>query len=192
MKKYKELKYIVIAVLMVICSVGFIIYYFSLSPKRTLEKQVMKMTGINVDLSFEKAKIFFNGVDSSYTSMPKKKFVVFVDSTSCSGCTISHLIDYYEINDTLRAKGAEMLVVLNPERGQIDEVFSRLNHEKFPFWYIVDVEGEFDRNNPWIPDNKILHVFTTDEQDKIILVGNPIQNNRIKELLFKTLQQHYP
>ena len=173
--------------LIVLCTVGLAFDYFHGRPKRELENQVKAMTGRNINLSFEQAKAYFNGVDSTYISFPKKKLVVFVDSTSCSGCFISHLTDYFEVNDTLLSEQAELLVVLHPQRKHLKDVTHRLSHERFPFWSIVDKDGEFNSKNPDIPDNQLLHSFALDENDNIFLVGNPTRNSRIKELLYMAL-----
>jgi len=49
----------------------------------------------------------------------------------------------------------------------------------------VDANGEFIKNNPGIPDNQLLHAFTLDENNKIILVGDHTRNERIKELFYR-------
>lgn len=188
MKRIKNIKAIGIIGIIVLCSVGFVAYNLSNAPKKALEKQVMAMTGLKVDLSFEQAKAYFNGKDSVYTSLPKKKLVVFVDSTSCSSCFISHLTEYFEINDTLQVSHAELVIILHPQQARIEEVSTRLQQEKFPFRCIVDSGGEFIRKNQNIPSNQLLHSFLLDVEDKIALIGNPTRNQRIKELLYKRLQ----
>lgn len=188
MKRIKNIKTITIIGLLILMGIGIAAYYVTNAPKRALEKQVMAMTGINIDLSFEHAKVYYDGVDSTYISSPQKKLVVYVDSTSCSGCFISHLTDYFEINDTLQASLAELVIILHPQQARLDEVTTRLGQEKFPFRCIVDFDGEFVRNNPDISDNQLLHSFLLDEDDKITLIGNPTRNQRIKDLLHKALK----
>ncbi len=188
MKKDKNIKTIAIVGLLVICMTCLTVSYVYNHPKRELEKQVKAMTGSNLNLTFEQAKAYFNGVDSTYISLPKKKLVVFVDSTSCSGCFLSHLNEYFEINDTLQIRHAELVIVLHPQHARLYEVSSCLRQEKFPFWCILDSDGEFIRNNSDIPSNQKLHSFLLDEEDVIALVGNPSRNNKIKELFYKTLQ----
>lgn len=187
MKKVKNIKTIAIVGLWVICIAGLTVNYLHNQPKRELEKQVRALTGRNIDLSFELAKAYFNGVDSTYISLPIKKLVVFVDSTSCSGCFISHLTDYYEVNDTLQSKQAELLVVLHPQKRHLKDVIHRLSHERLPFWCIVDEDGEFIQNNTELPSNHLLHSFAIDENDNIILIGNPTRNLRLRDMIYNLL-----
>lgn len=43
--------------------------------------------------------------------------------------------------------------------------------------------------NPHIPENKLLHTFLLDEDNKVILAGNPIFNYQIEKMLFKRLDE---
>lgn len=181
----RNLKSIGIIGVLSLCIIGFGVHYFANRSERELEKQILAMDGLSVNLAFDKAEAFYGGFDSVYSSCLVKKLVLFVDSTSCSGCFLSHLVSYYEINDSLAAHNGESLVVLHPRKDRLDEIDRRLGLERFPFWCIVDREGEFVRHNPNIPDNHILHTFALDETDKVILVGDPTRNSRIKELFYE-------
>ena len=62
-----------------------------------------------------------------------------------------------------------------------------MGQERFPFWCIFDVDGEFISHNPNIPDNKLLHTFMLDENNNVILIGDPTINSRIEELFHSEL-----
>ncbi len=173
---------------MVLAIIGSIAYYWiSQAPKRALEKQIIAMQGMHINLNFEKAQGIIYGKDSTYTSLPEKKLIVFVDSTSCTSCFIGKLIEYFEVNDTLTSKSSQLIVILNPTTTNHENVIKELHSERFPFWCIVDTIGEFIMKNPDIPDNQRLHSFTLDEKDKIIIVGDPTKNRKIMELIFKNI-----
>lgn len=48
----------------------------------------------------------------------------------------------------------------------------------------------FPQYNPHIPTNKVLHTFLLDENNKVILAGNPLFNPRIEALLFQKLKEN--
>lgn len=181
----KKLVIISLVVVLAMALAGVGIHYYSNRSKRALEKQVLAMNGMTIDLAFDKAKAVYDGVDSAYHSADVKKLLLYVDSLSCSSCFLSHLTNYYEINDSLAAHGSQMLVVMQPQKRLLEEIESRMSHERFPFWCIVDADGEFIKSNPGIPDNQLLHAFALDEQNKVILVGDPTRNDRIKELFYR-------
>lgn len=188
MKIIKNTKILIAAYCVLTAIILIATYRISNASKRTLEQQIITMHGIPINLNFESAKAFFCGRDTTYMSSPVKKLIMFADSTMCSGCFIGKLAEYFEVNDTILFRHFQLLVVMHPKSGYQDEVILRLQHEKFPFWCIVDSHGEFIKNNQNIPDNKLLHTFTIDEENRIILVGDPKGNNRIMNLLIKTIE----
>lgn len=183
----KNLKGIILVTLLVAGIGGMALYYVSDRSADGLRKQIIAMDGMHMDLSLEKARAIYGGVDSAYESTPARKLVLFVDSTSCSGCFLSHLLSYYEINDSLVAHGGEMVVLLHPKKSVQQEIESKAVQERYPFWCIVDRAGEFIRKNPDIPDNQLLHTFLLDENDNLVLVGDPARNSRIKELFCREI-----
>ncbi len=185
MKKTKNITKLSIIAVLTLCAIGVGVHYFSNRSRRAMEKQILAMDGMGINLSLTHADAIYDGTDSVYSPSDGMKLIVFVDSLSCSGCFLSHLESYYEINDSLRTHNGEMIIVLHPQKGKLEEIKSRLNHERFPFWCIVDKNGEFLRQNPEIPDNQLLHTFMVDKNNKIILVGDPTRNDRIKELFYR-------
>lgn len=188
MKRIKNIKIIIVSFLVLIAIGYSVTYWISNNPIRKLEKQIITMQGMPINLDFESSQAFINGHDSTFVSDPIKKLVLFVDSTSCSSCFISRLAEYFEVNDTLSSRNAQMVVVLQPRIGFIDDIIYRLHNERFPFWCIVDNKGEFIKSNPDIPSNQLLHTFILDEDNNILLVGNPIRNQKLKNLLFRVLE----
>lgn len=159
----------------------------SISCGESLEKQVARMQGMHITMDFNNAYARYDGIDSVYTSDAGAKLVVFVDSLSCSSCFLNHLHSYSEVNDTLRNHGGNLVVILNPQILRLEEVRSKFSTERYPFWCILDSKGEFIRNNPNLPGNKLLHTFTLDKDDNVVLVGDPSNNPKIMELLKRQL-----
>ena len=147
------------------------------------------MQNQHIVLNFKHAKMMYKGIDSVYLPKQVPKLVVFIDSMSCSGCFMNSLLRYYEVNDSLIRRNASMLVILHPPKTRIEELKKRLDIERYPFWCILDKEGEFIKNNPNFTDNKLLHTFALDKNDNVILVGDPSTNPKIKQLLFNTIKQ---
>lgn len=53
----------------------------------------------------------------------------------------------------------------------------------------VDTTQHFRRHNPNIPSDVMFHTFLLDSDNKVILVGSPIQNNRIQNLFKKIIKE---
>ena len=170
------------------CIIGYVCYYFSTRVNRTLRKQLTEMQGQKVNLGFQQGEVIYNGQDTVLANDSRRTLVLFVDSMSCSSCFLNHMLVYYDINDSITDAGGRMVVVLHPKDGRDAEIRHKVRIEKYPFWCIIDKEGEFIGNNPDLPDNKLLHSFTLDEDDRIMLVGDPSSNTKIKQLLMTQLK----
>ena len=53
---------------------------------------------------------------------------------------------------------------------------------------ILDTLGQFAKLNPHLPKNKALHTFLLDENNNVILVGNPLHNKKIKEMFYRIVE----
>lgn len=155
----------------------------------TLKQQILEIQGQHISINFKHARSIFNGTDSLFVNKSKPKLIVFVDSTYCSSCFLGQLIKYYEVNDSLTRHNGELIIVLHPQESKIPQIETRLSHEKFPFWCIMDIEGEFIRLNHAIPDNPLLHTFVVDKNNEVVLVGDPTRNEKIEELFFRQIQK---
>lgn len=173
--------------MMIATFAGIIALWISKAPKRTLEKQIIAMHGLPINLRFEKSKAYYYGVDSTFVISQKKNLIVYVDSTSCTKCFFDHILDYYEVNDSLVKFGGSLVVVINSGHEMKNNVLSRIKYEKFPFWCIIDEDCEFICKNKHIPDNKILQTFMIDSNCRIALVGDPTRNKLIMNLLINIL-----
>lgn len=54
---------------------------------------------------------------------------------------------------------------------------------------LLDTLGEFEKLNPHLPKNKALHTFLLDENNNVILVGNPLHNKKIEEMFNKIVEE---
>ena len=55
----------------------------------------------------------------------------------------------------------------------------------------IDTLSFFRRHNPQIPKDRMFHTFLLDESDSVVLVGNPMQNNQIDNLLKQIVDAHH-
>lgn len=53
----------------------------------------------------------------------------------------------------------------------------------------IDSTNIFKKENPNIPSEEMFHVFLLDENDSIILVGNPLFNTQIEDMLIKQVNE---
>lgn len=177
-----KLKWVIVICFAV--AIGIIVWVTTRSNDN-LKQQILDMQSQHISLNFKHARCIINGKDSLFVNSSKPKLIVFVDSTSCSSCFLGQLINYYEINDSLNVHNGELIIVLNPKESKIFQLETRLNQEKYPFWCILDIDGEFIKSNHAVSNNPLLHTFTVDGNNDVVLVGDPTRNEKIEELFFR-------
>jgi hypothetical protein len=119
-------------------------------------------------------------------------YVIYVDSTSCSECAISHLTDWSQLDimDAFKKGLLRYLFVVAPKHSQRTHVLNLIKRDTlFNEFVYVDTMGIFERKNPKLPTNKLLHTFLINSQGEVELIGNPIVNTEIKKLLIKITEK---
>lgn len=164
---------------------------FSSCEKKNFADDILKMQSRPIDMSvceesscYEAGiEIGYNGRDSAY------KLVIYIDSLSCSPCFISHMYEYEEIAKEFDSAGIRTVFIFEPQQDKEEDVRSSLRQQAYPFLGIVVRNGGFASANPHLPSSSLLHSFLLDERNGVIVVGNPIRNERIKELMLNSVKQ---
>ena len=53
----------------------------------------------------------------------------------------------------------------------------------------MDTTGVFRRTNPQLPSNPMLHTFLLDENNEVLAVGNPLENEKIDRMFWRTVKE---
>lgn len=119
------------------------------------------------------------------------KLVVYVDSVECTACAINHIdswgpfVDYAEqFNNQLR-----FYFIFSPMKKELRGIELMISNTMFDYPILLDTLGEFEKLNPHLPKNGTFHTFLLDENNNVILVGNPLRNKKIKDMLYKIVEE---
>ncbi len=66
------------------------------------------------------------------------------------------------------------------------EYFAKTNKFKHPVFY--DTKGTFTKTNKF-PSNKTVQVLFLNEDNKVVLVGNPLKNGNILKVFYKLITE---
>ena len=114
------------------------------------------------------------------------KLVVFFDSVGCSSCQVKQMNQWQEIIDFSKATKQKFNIVFifSPKIGKsfLHEVRNSLRASQFSYPVFIDTLSSFLSANPAIPDDKRFHTFLLDENNKVVLVGNPQGNEKLWQL----------
>ena len=118
------------------------------------------------------------------------KLVVYADSVGCTACAINHIdswssfIDYAEqFNEQLR-----FYFIFSPVKRELQSTELMISNTMFDYPILLDTLNEFEKLNPHLPKNRVLHTFLLDENNNVILVGNPLHNKKIKEMFYRIVE----
>lgn len=118
--------------------------------------------------------------------------VNYIDSTNCTECAITHLTDWKYLREEISEKGLCMSIVfvLSPPDSLINNTRNLLMQNPGQNSQIfIDTFRLLERKNPHLPKSGILHTFLLDRKGNVLLIGNPLKNDKIKELMYKIINE---
>ena len=111
-------------------------------------------------------------------------------SLECTDCAIKRLLQWRTLIKQNYAYRLDFLFILSPNQHHLKSVLTKLRKDTILNNYIyVDTCNVFTRNNSTIPEERYLHTFLLDRENKIVLVGNPNVNERVESLFQKIMNE---
>lgn len=119
------------------------------------------------------------------------KLMVWYDSLSCASCQI---VSMYEWDDIIKQahlfeKWLNIIFLFTLSREDIYEAGMMFKRISFHYPVFIDQNGTFVKQNPNLPQNKQLHIFLLDKNNKVVMAGNPLRNPKLWELYKSTIQK---
>ena len=114
------------------------------------------------------------------------KIVSYVDSIGCTSCKLKLNMwkDLIAEFDSINAK-VSFRFYIHPSN--VHELKRLLKREKFDYPVCIDEKDEFNKLNNFPSDNNF-HTFLIDKSNKILAIGNPAHNDKVKELYLKLIR----
>lgn len=128
------------------------------------------------------------GKDTVTFNLPDSEFTVlfYIDSIGCTTCKLQSLrwTELMNEMDTLYNGKVSFQFVLRPMNRK--ELTSSLKRDKFVYPVLIDEHNQFNKMNN-LPQEEAFHTFLLNKQNKVIAIGNPVSNPKIKELYFNII-----
>lgn len=123
------------------------------------------------------------GTDTVNYVVPEQEYTIvsYIDSIGCTSCKLQlhRWKEFINEMDSLSGNLVSFRFIFHPkDKKELNYLFKR---DKFdvPVW--IDQEDSFNKMNK-LPENDTFHTFLLDDNSKIIAIGNPVNNPKIKEL----------
>ncbi len=178
-----------------IISVLLLLIFSSCNGRKSkIERNIENLYRTQVILHLDSMQCMQNGKETISDDMINEfKMVVLADSNSCTPCMYRSLYRWNEISESVLKARADVGFVFIFQPSKSSRVF--LYHEMlqpniFKEKVYIDTTGIFLRDNPDIPAENLYHTFVLDSDNRIVMVGNPMQNEKLKELFMKTITKN--
>lgn len=148
--------------------------------------RINKIFGKVVELN--KNDVFINcNQDTIVVCLDKKyKVVNYIDSIGCIECKMG-LKSWQKFASTVDSiTHNEVIVLTYVHTKYFNDVFYPMQRSMYLYPVCVDKQDSFGKRNSKILDFGY-NTFLLDENNKVILIGNPVQNPKIRDLYIRTI-----
>ena len=131
-------------------------------------------------------------IDSAYlSSKAKYQFLAYVDSSQCTPCYAGHHQEWSSVLARAWELEPSITLTIIVESDSIsEEVKNRFFAADFNRSIFIDRKGMFREKNPTFPESNIMHVMLLDQNNHVVLVGDPVSNDNIESLLYDMLKKN--
>lgn len=174
------------------CFYLLILFLFMNSCKESRKERI-----INLLREWDGKEIFFpphsiftiQGNDTVDFEVTGSQYLVvtYLDSVGCSGCQLQweHWKRFMsEVDSVIGINHVSFLFYLHPK--DIEEVLYITRRDKFTYPICLDKKDDFNRYNH-LPNEKDFHTFLLNSEKRVVAIGNPVNNPKVKELYFRVL-----
>ena len=113
------------------------------------------------------------------------KILLYADFTDCTNCQL--ILKTWQMYMKEFGEKMDFLFYFFPQDKK--ELLSILKNIQFNYPIYIDEQDELNKLNK-LPTNQSFQCFLLDKDNKVVLLGNPINNYKIWELYKKQLFQH--
>ena len=159
------------------------------SRKEKINKQLNELYASVIDIPASDMDTLV--IDSAYlSSKAKYQFLAYVDSSQCTPCYAGHHQEW----ETVLARAWKLepsitLTIIVESDSITEEVKNRFFAADFNRSIFIDRKGMFRKKNPSFPESNIMHVMLLDKDNHVVLVGDPVRNKEIEQLLHHMLEE---
>lgn len=177
--------------------IGLAIMTFMACEKnaKSYEAELMQLQSHPIVLPLNKMECLFGrgvNVISKEIVKSKLKMVVYVDTTECSPCTLDKMFLWNDLLmecDSLYGNTLKFVFIFAPKQEQIEDARFSVESSGLASCVYLDTAYTFRNVNPNMSQDRRLHSFLLNDRDSVILVGNPLENQQIRTLLIKIVNE---
>lgn len=150
-------------------------------------QQLERMLSSRIEIPVNDLIVWGNGNNIQCANAPEYTLVVYIDSFACTTCMMKSLYLWNHLLGQIHDAGQQISTVFImsvPESNGLDDLKTSFDESGLEHSIFVDTASCFQQINPQIPNNPLFHTFLINKNDSVVLVGDPLRNEQIKEMMF--------
>lgn len=161
-------------------------------PKDKMQHNIQQMQSTPIYIPYSDMACWTEDSISSIDlcKQAKLKLVHYVDSVQCTTCYLQKVAQYEKLFQLEQETNYRFVNVFVIAPGSNRKRMLLLDHKDklLPQMLFVDTAHVFTEKNKTIPSEEIYHTFLLNENDSVILVGNPVVYPKIAEIFYSTVK----
>lgn len=115
------------------------------------------------------------------------KILVYTDSTGCTSCKMKlpEWKTFINTVDSMQPRAVQFLFFIYPRNGM--DIYQTLRITRFKHPICIDNEDSLNQLNHF-PTETAFQTFLLDKDNKVLAIGNPIYNPKVKDLYLKIIK----
>lgn len=168
-----------------ISSIMILLLLSACDNKSIIVNQLEEMMKHKVSIPYEKF-VKVSNKKQECDNIKDFRILVYVDSLECSPCAIKSFIKWEEYLLSFSNLTATFIIETKPSQVKTFETIYHANSIENTIY--LDTCHAFILQNNYMPSNAIYHTLLLNNEDSILLVGNPIVSPQITDLYLKILR----
>ncbi len=171
----------------VLCTLVFTACHGKLTKNvNMMMHKTVQLDTIDMEVINPRRNIYLsNDSDKAFT------LIIYNDESECLSCNVKKLNEWHRFLTQVYStyNGVRVCYIFSPDDEDMDETRVLLQTQGFGHPVFVDSAHVFEKANPWLPKESIFHTFLLNNSNKIILIGNPLQNQKINQMFFDIISK---
>lgn len=175
-----------------------VISAISCNQNKKLEGEINSLYSKPIDLCLDQMMFYYpKGQTITYKDSisfynKNTSLVVYMHKSECYSYSMKNMYKWYDILKDLNLKynkKVKVYFIFAPEKEKITDIKSALDNAALNYPAFIDCNNVFIKKNSHLPSNTKLHTFLLDKSRNIKVIGSPIDNIEMKQLLLNTIDK---
>ena len=159
----------------------------SCTDNKKTNKDLESFMNKKIAIPYESMDVrFCSFFSDSLSSNDDIRIIVVFSDSGCSGCKIKE----YSIIEQIcieKYNHANITYIVPCPKAESKNIFTMFCNSRIEGVVCIDTCNAFLHANPHFPDNELFHTFVINNEGKVLMVGNPFQNEKMEALFKKVI-----